>query len=73
MSARATGREIRVGLPLAGAELGEEVYRRENAAFRDAGRPLTEIRDARVLLDHRPIYQWIIEPAFSLRGAYGQS
>jgi membrane fusion protein len=29
--------------------------------------------DARVLLDRRPIYQWILEPVFGLRGAYGQS
>ncbi len=31
--------------------LGEKVYRRENRRFRDAGRPLSQVRDAKVLID----------------------
>src|SRR5207237_494396 len=31
--------------------LGSRVYRRENASFRDAARPLTEVRDAKVMLE----------------------
>jgi CHAD domain-containing protein len=31
--------------------IGEKCYRRENTCFRDAGRPLTEVRDARILIE----------------------
>ena len=49
--ARKRFKKIRAGLRLARDELGEKTYRRENTCFRDAGRPLTEIRDAKVLLN----------------------
>src|ERR1700683_1806158 len=44
-------KRIRAVLRLVRGELGEQIYHRENICFRDAGRPLTEIRDARVLLE----------------------
>jgi hypothetical protein len=31
--------------------LGKKAYRRENTALRDAARPLSAVRDGRVLLD----------------------
>jgi CHAD domain-containing protein len=44
-------KKIRAVLRLVRDALGKEVYQRENRAFRDAARPLTELRDAKVLLD----------------------
>jgi CHAD domain-containing protein len=44
-------KKVRAVLRLVRAELGEKTYCRENACFRDAGRPLTEIRDAKALLE----------------------
>jgi CHAD domain-containing protein len=49
--ARKHFKRVRALLRLVRDELGEEVYRRENACFRDAGRPLTEVRDAKVLVE----------------------
>jgi CHAD domain-containing protein len=49
--ARKRFKKVRAVLKLARKALGSKVYRRENAAFRDAGRPLTEVRDAQALLD----------------------
>jgi len=43
-------KRIRAALRLVRDELGEPVYRKENARFRDAARPLTEVRDAQVLV-----------------------
>ena len=42
-------KKLRALLRLARASLGREVYRRENAAYRDAGRVLSAVRDAQVL------------------------
>jgi CHAD domain-containing protein len=44
-------KKARAALRLARDDLGEEVYRRENSCFRDAARPLTEVRDAEVLIE----------------------
>src|SRR5439155_20965549 len=44
-------KKVRAVLRLVRAEMGERTYCRENACFRDAGRPLTEIRDAKALLE----------------------
>src|SRR5258705_4210525 len=44
-------KEIRGTLRLVRDELGEKTFRKENRAFRDAGRPLSELRDAKVLVD----------------------
>jgi CHAD domain-containing protein len=44
-------KKVRAALRLARDGLGEEVYRQENACFRDAARPLTEVRDAEVLVE----------------------
>lgn len=44
-------KKVRAILRLVSDKLGKKVYRRENKCFRDAGRPLAEIRDARVLID----------------------
>ena len=44
-------KRLRATVRLARAELGPEVYRRENAAFRAAGRRLAGARDAQVLVE----------------------
>jgi CHAD domain-containing protein len=44
-------KRLRATVRLARDELGDEVYRRENSAFRDAGRQLSGARDSRVLLE----------------------
>jgi CHAD domain-containing protein len=49
--ARKRFKKVRALLRLVRPELGEKVYRRENATFRDAARPLSEVRDARVLVE----------------------
>jgi CHAD domain-containing protein len=49
--ARKRFKEIRSTLRLVRAELGEKAFQRENQALRDAGRPLSTLRDAKVLVD----------------------
>jgi CHAD domain-containing protein len=49
--ARTRFKKVRALLRLVRPELGEKVYQRENTCFRDAARPLSEVRDARVLVD----------------------
>jgi CHAD domain-containing protein len=49
--ARKRFKEIRGTLRLIRDELGEKNFRRENRTFRDAGRPLSALRDAKVLVD----------------------
>jgi len=49
--ARKRLKKARAALRLERAALGEEVYRRENIALRDAARPLSEVRDAIVLIE----------------------
>jgi CHAD domain-containing protein len=44
-------KRVRAVLRLLREAMGEKRYRRENAFIRDAARPLTELRDAKVLLD----------------------
>jgi CHAD domain-containing protein len=44
-------KKIRAVLRLVRPVIGEKCYRRENTCFRDAARPLTEVRDARILID----------------------
>ena len=44
-------KKIRAVIRLVRDELGKEVYKRENECFRDAGRGLSEVRDAQVLLE----------------------
>jgi len=48
---RKSFKRIRAALRLAREELGTELYREENWCFRDAARPLTEIRDAQILVE----------------------
>jgi CYTH domain-containing protein/CHAD domain-containing protein len=48
--ARKSFKRVRAALRLARDELGEDVYRREAAAFRDAGRSLSTTRDRQVLV-----------------------
>jgi CHAD domain-containing protein len=50
-SARKELKKARATLRLLREALGDAVYRRENAALRDAARPLSDVRDAKVLLD----------------------
>jgi CHAD domain-containing protein len=49
--ARKSFKKIRALLRLVRAEIGERTYREENTEFRDAARPLTEVRDAKILVD----------------------
>jgi CHAD domain-containing protein len=42
---------VRAALRLVREPLGDAVYRDENRAFRDASRPLTEVRDAQMLVE----------------------
>jgi CHAD domain-containing protein len=44
-------KRIRAILRLVRAPLGDVDYRRENSSFRDAARPLAEVRDAKVVVD----------------------
>ncbi|MFL5243049.1 MAG: CHAD domain-containing protein [Gemmataceae bacterium] len=44
-------KRLRAVLRLVREKLGEKVYRRENISFRDAARPLTEVRDAEALIE----------------------
>jgi CHAD domain-containing protein len=48
--ARRRFKRIRALLRLVRKSLGKRRYNKENACFRDAGRPLTEVRDAQVLV-----------------------
>jgi CHAD domain-containing protein len=49
--ARKALKRLRALVRLARDELGDDVYRRENRAFRDAGRRLSGVRDAAVLVE----------------------
>src|SRR5262245_48872953 len=49
--ARKSLKKLRALLRLVRPALGEHTYRRENVAFRDAARPLTEVRDAKILVE----------------------
>ena len=49
--ARKSMKRLRTILRLTRHQLGERVYRRESATFREAGRKLSGARDSRVLLD----------------------
>lgn len=49
-AARKSLKRARAMLRLLRRSIGDEAYHRENAALRDAARPLSEIRDAKVLL-----------------------
>jgi CHAD domain-containing protein len=44
-------KKVRAVLRLVRDEIGEKTYRRENRRFRDAARPLTEVRDAKALVE----------------------
>jgi CHAD domain len=48
---RTSLKRLRATVRLARAELGDEVYARENSAFREAGRRLAGARDSQVLLE----------------------
>jgi CHAD domain-containing protein len=49
--ARKSFKKVRAVLRLVRPEAGAKSYRAENTCFRDAGRPLTEVRDARILIE----------------------
>jgi len=44
-------KRVRAALRLVREELGDDLYREENWCFRDAARPLTQVRDAGVLVE----------------------
>jgi CHAD domain-containing protein len=50
-AARKDLKRARASLRLLRDALGKETYKKENIALRDAARPLSEVRDGRVLLD----------------------
>lgn len=49
--ARKRFKEIRATLRLVRGDLGEKTFRRENRAIRDAGRPLSVLRDSKAIID----------------------
>jgi CHAD domain-containing protein len=49
--ARKCFKKIRAVLRLVRPAIGEQRYRKENICFRDAGRPLTEVRDAKIFIE----------------------
>ena len=49
--ARKSLKRVRTTLRLARDELGDDVYRSENAGFRDAGRRLSGVRDSQVVVE----------------------
>jgi CHAD domain-containing protein len=49
--ARKCFKKIRAVLRIVRPVIGEKRYRKENTCLRDAGRPLTEVRDARILIE----------------------
>jgi CHAD domain-containing protein len=49
--ARKRFKKLRALLKLVRPGLGEKTYQRENATFRDSARPLSEVRDARALVE----------------------
>jgi CHAD domain-containing protein len=49
--ARKRFKKIRAVLRLVRGEIGSRVYRKENSCFRDAARPLCEVRDAKILVE----------------------
>src|SRR5262249_53506969 len=49
--ARKCFKKIRAVLRLVRPVIGEKSYREENICFRDAGRPLTEVRDAKIFIE----------------------
>jgi len=49
--ARKSLKKIRAVLRLVRPVIGGKQYRQENTCFRDSGRPLTEVRDARILVE----------------------
>ncbi len=49
--ARKRFKKIRAVLRLVRDEIGEEVYKRENICYRDAGRQLSEVRDSAVMVE----------------------
>src|SRR5262245_12430711 len=49
--ARKALKRVRAMLRLARPVVGEKVFQRENTCFRDAARPLTAVRDARILVE----------------------
>ncbi len=50
-SARKSFKRIRALLRLVRPAIGDSTYREENVVFRDAARPLTQVRDAKILVE----------------------
>ena len=48
---RVAFKKVRALLRLVRPEIGEKAYKEENSCLRDAARPLTEVRDAKILVD----------------------
>jgi CHAD domain-containing protein len=49
--ARKSFKKLRAVLRLVRPVIGKRAFRAENTCFRDAGRPLTEVRDAKILIE----------------------
>ncbi len=66
-AARKELKKARATLRLLRDALGKSTYKRENAALRDAARPLSQVRDGRVLLDAlKSLTQYYGAPASTL-------
>jgi len=67
-AARKELKKARATLRLLRDVLGRSTYKKENAALRDAARPLSEVRDGRVLLDAlNSLVEYYDAPAATLR------
>jgi CHAD domain-containing protein len=49
--ARKAFKKVRAALRLVAPHIGKGLYKNANATLRDAGRPLTEVRDAKILIE----------------------
>src|SRR5947209_6922314 len=49
--ARKHFKKVRAVLRFVRPDIGEKAYRAENALFRDAARPLSEVRDAKIFIE----------------------
>jgi CHAD domain-containing protein len=66
-SARKELKKARATLRLIRDALGRATYKKENAALRDAARPLSEVRDGRVLVDAlNSLVEYSVAPAAAL-------
>jgi CHAD domain-containing protein len=64
-------KRMRAALRMVREELGDDLYHEENWSFRDAARPLTQVRDAVVLVETADQLRQLLLPAIG-PGAFGK-